>query len=112
MKDIRIVKASVAYDDSITGETFIVIINQALYFGDSLPHILLNSNQMRTHGVEVDKVPKHLSQGRISHSIYFEEEKVRIPSRLNGCISYFLVITPNGLGKQSVFKSRSHFRDN
>lgn len=95
MRDVPIVKAALAYDDSITGETFVIIVNQALYFGDSLPHILLNPNQMRTHGVRVEDVPKHLSQGKSSHSIYFEDEKVTIPLRLKGCISYFTVRTPN-----------------
>lgn len=46
MRDVPIVKAALAYDNSITGETFVIIVNQALYFGDSLPHILLNPNQM------------------------------------------------------------------
>jgi hypothetical protein len=55
-------------------QTFIVRnINQALYFGNSLPRIL------QTHGVQVDDVPQHLSRGKSSNSIYFEEEKVRIP---------------------------------
>jgi hypothetical protein len=108
MKDKPIVKAALAYDDSITGETFVIIVNQAIYFGNSLPHILLHPNQMRAHGVQVEDVPKYLSQGKSSHSIYFEEEKVRI-LRLNGYISYFSVRTPNERDKR-VFKPCSHFR--
>ncbi len=46
MTDIPIVKAAVADDDAITGETYVLILNQALYFGDLLPHILLNPNQL------------------------------------------------------------------
>ncbi len=49
MKDLPVVKAAFPYDDSGTGETFIVIINQALYFGNALSHILLNTNQMQAH---------------------------------------------------------------
>jgi hypothetical protein len=37
MEDIPIVQAGTAYDDPNTGETVILIINQGLYFGDSLP---------------------------------------------------------------------------
>ena len=36
LEDIPIVSAALAYDDSLTGETFIIIINQALYLGDTL----------------------------------------------------------------------------
>jgi len=44
LQDIPIIKAAVAYDDPESGEKTIVILNQALYFGDQLPHILLNQN--------------------------------------------------------------------
>jgi len=44
LQDIPIVKAAVAYDDPNTGETYVIIINQALYFGEQLTHILLNPN--------------------------------------------------------------------
>jgi hypothetical protein len=39
LENIPIVKAAVAYDDPQTGETYILIINQALHFGEHLPHI-------------------------------------------------------------------------
>jgi hypothetical protein len=51
LKDIPIVKAAVAYDNPQTGETVIVIINQALYFSSHLSHMLLNANQMRAYGI-------------------------------------------------------------
>jgi hypothetical protein len=73
IRDVPIVKAAIAYDDSITGETYVVIINQVLYFDTALPHILLNPNQMRAYGIQVEDVPKHLSKGTSSHSIFFED---------------------------------------
>lgn len=39
LNDISIVIAAVAYDYHHIGETTIIIINQALYFGDHLTHI-------------------------------------------------------------------------
>ena len=45
------VLAALAYDDALTGETFIIIINQALYFGQHLENILLNPNQFRVNGI-------------------------------------------------------------
>jgi hypothetical protein len=46
IKNVPIVKAALAYDDPLTGETLILILNQTLYFGDDLPHVLLNPNQL------------------------------------------------------------------
>ncbi len=33
LRDIPIVKAAMAYDDAVTGETYVIMLNQALYFG-------------------------------------------------------------------------------
>ncbi len=46
MNDVPIVQAGAAYDDPDTGETIILVINQGLYLGDSLPNSLINPNQM------------------------------------------------------------------
>jgi hypothetical protein len=77
LQDIPIVKAAVAYDHPDTGEVIILVINQALYFGDKFTHILLNPNQMRSHNIHVDDVPKHLSSTS-THSIWVEEESLDI----------------------------------
>lgn len=56
LEEIPIVKAALAYD-AVTGETFILLFGQALYFGSKIDHIRLNPNQIRMNGVEVDDVP-------------------------------------------------------
>jgi hypothetical protein len=96
MEEIPIVKAAFAYDDPATGETFILTFGQALYFGSKIKNALLNPNQMHSNGLEVDDIPRHLSprHKESTHSIYFPEEKVRIPLELDGCISIFNVRTP------------------
>jgi hypothetical protein len=94
MQDVPIVKAAVAYDDHITGETLILVINQALYFGSQLSHILLNQNQMRAHGLTVKDCPKHLLKGKSKHAIILEEKDYEIPLKLHGIMSYFDVLTP------------------
>ena len=96
MEEIPIVKAAFAYDHPTTGETYILTFGQALYFGSKIRNALLNPNQMRRNGLEVDDIPKHLSpkHRESSHSIYFPEEKVRIPLELDGCISLFNIRTP------------------
>lgn len=89
MQNIPIVKAALAYDIPETGETIILVINEALYFGNQLNNILLNQNQMRTHGLIVNDCPRHLSKGKSTHSIKVEEQDICIPLKLYGIISYF-----------------------
>jgi hypothetical protein len=96
MQDIPIVQAGTAYDDPNTGETMILIINQGLYFGDSLPVTLLNPNEMRMNGLEVDDVPKHLAKDPTiaTHSIYIPEQDICIPLSMHGVISCLPVRLP------------------
>lgn len=46
VKDIPFVNAAMAYDNAITGEAYIIILNQALYFRDALPQIHITPNQL------------------------------------------------------------------
>ncbi len=94
-KNIPIVKAVTAYDDEKTGITYILVLGQALYFGDEVETSLLCPNQMRSSGVIVDDVPVHLSHDNSStHSIIFPDEDMSIPLKLNGCFSYIPTRTP------------------
>ena len=96
MQDIPIVQAGAAYDDPSTGEIIILIINQGLYFGDSLPNSLINPNQMRANGLEVDDVPKHLLRdpSKSTHSIYIPDHDIRLPLAIRGVISYLPIRKP------------------
>jgi hypothetical protein len=89
MRNIPLAKMATAYDHPNDNETYILVTVQSLYFGDKLENTLLCPNQMRSHGIEVDDVPRHLSiDGKSSHSIYIPAEDVRLPLLLHGCISY------------------------
>jgi hypothetical protein len=59
MKGDPFVKARTAYN-SPHGRTYILILNQVLFLGDYLDNALLCPNEIRSHGVIVDDVPKHL----------------------------------------------------
>ena len=50
--DIPIVSGATAYDDPISGNTFILVLNEALYYGPKLDHSLINPNQCRAYGIE------------------------------------------------------------
>ena len=56
-RNIPIVTASTAYTDQETGEVFIIVINEALWFGDSLSNSLINPNQLRFAKVHVQDNP-------------------------------------------------------
>ena len=57
MKDIQpivgvpIVSGATAWDDPATGETYILIINEGLYYGNKMDHSLINPNQIRAYGI-------------------------------------------------------------
>ena len=67
-KNVPIATCATAWDDS-SGVTHIIKIHQALYMGDrGMDHSLLNPNQLRAHGVEVqdnpfDPVQCHIDTG-------------------------------------------------
>ena len=50
-KDIPIVTGATAYIDR-TSVTYILLINEALFYGDKLDHSLLNLNQLHAYGIE------------------------------------------------------------
>ena len=52
IENVPIVTGATAWDNPITNETFIIVINEALYYGDKLDHSLINPNQIRSHGID------------------------------------------------------------
>ena len=44
--------AATAYDDPITNTTYILVVNEGLYYGSKLSHSLFNPNQLRAHGIK------------------------------------------------------------
>ncbi len=76
MQDIPIVKAALAYDNPVSGKTKVIIINQALHFGNQLSYVLLNQNQMRAHRLIVDDCPKQLLRGRSEHAIIIADTEL------------------------------------
>ena len=53
-KRIPIATVATAYDCPTSSATFVLIINGALYFGESLKFSLLSPNQLRDNDVHVD----------------------------------------------------------
>ena len=56
IKDIPIASAATAITDE-NGVTYILVVNEALYFGSTLDHSLINPNQIRHYGIPVSDDP-------------------------------------------------------
>jgi hypothetical protein len=86
LKGIMVATVATLYQDATTGDSCILIIHQALYFGKRLQSSLLNPNQLKNAGLIVDDVPRQFDPSS-THSI--PQDKVRIPLQMDGVISGF-----------------------
>ncbi len=88
MTDVPIVTALTAWTDPKTGRTFILVLNQCLYFGDRLPNSLLNPNQLRANGLTVHDTPQQYDRNS-THSVMIPgTSPTTLPLRMRGVISY------------------------
>ena len=90
----QVVIAAVAYDCPATGDTYMLVVHQAVAV-PSMQHILLSSMQLRDNDVCVNDEPKYLAPNpsQEHHSITIPEANnvpaLHIPLRINGVTSYF-----------------------
>ena len=56
LEDVPVIQAVTAYNDE-DGRSHLLVINEALYFGNSLPDSLLNPNQIQMSGIPVCNNP-------------------------------------------------------
>ena len=94
--NIPIGTVATAVDSSETGETFLLIINEALIFTNTMEYTLLATTQLRHNGIHIDETPRifdrtstHSITGPVTSSTGGEtSELVRIPLHLRGPFSY------------------------
>lgn len=73
------------------GKTVVLIINEALYFGNQLDHSLINPNQIRSFGIPVSDDPfDHQREFGIDY-----DEDCFIPFSTEGCTVYFDSYVPS-----------------
>ena len=87
-KKIPIATVATAYDCPTSGATYVLIINEALYFGDSLPFSLLSPNQLRDHDIHVDERHRHHASDSL-FGILVPSEPLTIPFSMDGVIAGF-----------------------
>ena len=92
----EIVDAALCYDCEYTGETYLMIIRNAIYLR-KMSTSLIPPFMMRMAGLEINECPKFLAKKPTveHHSICFPEQELRIPLKIHGIISYLPVRTPS-----------------
>ena len=98
--EIPVVHAAVSHDYLITGNTTILVINNALYIRE-MEHNLLPPIIMRLNGILVDKCPKFLCPKPTieTHSIFFPIEDTRFPLSIHSTTSYISTRRPRGMAE-------------
>ena len=91
IKSVPIVQAATAYDNPETGETTILILNEAIWMGDKMDHTLVNPTQLRAYGITVQDNPFSDSPTFIST----EGHDVVLPLKCNGT-PFEIIVLPTG----------------
>ena len=93
LKDIPITTAATVWTHETTGQSYLLLFHEALYFGDRLEKSLICTNQLREHGLTVEDVPRQFNR-KSTHSIRVPAHDLTIPLELSGIISCFATHTP------------------
>lgn len=88
--DVPIVRGATAVTSQTTGETCILVFNEAIWMADFLDHSLLNPNQMRHHGVTVQDNPYSDTS---LHLASYDDDFV-MPMQADGTTIFFDSRTP------------------
>ena len=91
LHNVPILPADAAFDDPTTNNTYILVLNECLYYGMKLEHSLFNPNQLRHFGVDVwDNAydPHH------TPSIKCHNDDMTIPLSKKGTKVYFTTRSP------------------
>jgi hypothetical protein len=72
LKNIPIGTIATAWDNPKDGMTIILVIHEALYFGEHMPHSLLCPNQLCSNGIIINDMPQMFNSSS-THSIIIPE---------------------------------------
>jgi hypothetical protein len=88
--DVPIVTGATAVTSQESGLTYILVFNEAIWMGDVLDHSLINPNQMRAYGVNVQDNP----YATTAMQIVAEQDEFELPMLADGTIIFFNSRTP------------------
>ena len=79
---VPIVSGATAWDDPVTGQTYILVINEGLYYGNKMDHSLINPNQITAYVIPLwDNVYDQSRNGELSIEL---DEAVRVQMKNQG----------------------------
>ena len=107
VSNVPIVHAATAWQSPHSGQVYILIFNEALWMGDTMPSTLVNPNQLRHFGVQVQDNPTSL----MPLSIITEDNSFSMELQMRGTIAYFDTHTPTSAELEScphIHLSSSH----
>ena len=87
VKDIPIATVATIRENPQNGELWMLIIHEALYFGETLKESLLCPNQLRANGITVEETPIQFDPSSM-HSIVVSDA-LSIPLEMQGVASSF-----------------------
>ena len=87
MEKIPIATVATAWSDEHTGQGFILIMHEVLFFGNNLDHSLINPNQIRHNGFQLFDNPYETDPNRQMGIVINETD--RIPFQSQGTTIYF-----------------------
>ena len=94
LKDIPVATVATVWMCPETGERYLLLIHEALFFGERMKHSLICPNQLRAHGATVEDVPRQFDK-KSRHAIRLPNDPpTTIPLVLRGIISYFETTKP------------------
>ena len=90
VSNVPIVKAATAWQSSVTGQVYILVFNESLWMGDSMDMTLINPNQLRHFGTDVQDNPS----SPLPLSIITEDREFCMELLMEGTIIYANTHTP------------------
>ena len=94
---VPVVDGIILHECEFTSQSFLLVIRNALHL-PSMKNHLIPPFMMRLADLVVDECPKYLAQkpSLNNHTLYFENDDIRIPLSLRGIISYLPNQVPAG----------------
>jgi hypothetical protein len=86
LQRIPVTSAGKTWIDPQTGQQYLLILNEGLFFGDRPNQTLLCPNRLRSNGLIIHDTPTLLDHNSLP-SIHDPVSDMRIPMNLNGAVS-------------------------
>ena len=94
MYDVKVISGATAYTNPTSNFTYILWIHEALYFGKTMKHSLLNPNRLCHNGIVIQDNPYHSRKSMIIEAYMTNDEELLIPLSSKGATIYFDSRTP------------------